>query len=96
MPPRPSEGRSQREIALLLRYAIDNAIAYPTERNINSAIALASQYPQALRSSHVRHNLGDQRWRWLNEYGVYPVGEPVEISGSPAIKGTIEPEIKKS
>lgn len=95
MPPRPMEGMSQVEVLLRLRYAIDTAIKYPTQTNIDAAVGFASRHPQALRSSHLQHNLGVRRWQWLNEYGVYPVGEPVEVAGSIGIKGTITPEVTK-
>ena len=95
MPPRPAEGMVQAEVLLRLRYAIDTAIKYPQQPNVEAAIAFANEYPQALRSSHLRHNLGSRRWQWLNEHGVYAVGEPVEMAGSIGIKGTITPEVLK-
>lgn len=93
MPPRPAEGMAQAEVLLRLRYAIDTAIRYPTQRNQDAAVSFANQYPQALRSSHLRHNLGRRRWDWLANHGVYPVGEAVELAGSSGIKGTATPDI---
>ena len=80
---------------IVVRYAIDTARKYPSQDTIDSAIRLALDHPNALRSGHLRHNLGVQRWRWLEERGIYPVGEQTEIAGSPAIKGTITPEVTK-
>jgi hypothetical protein len=85
----------QHEVLLRLRYAIDTAIKYPSQSNIDSAIKLASEHPRALRSKHLVHNLGERRWSWLNEYGVYAIGEPAEIAGSIGIKGTITPDVTK-
>ena len=78
-----------------LRYAIDTAIAYPSQANIDSAIAYVDRYPKAIRSTHMRHNLGQKRWDWLNDHGAYPAGSATEVAGMPAIKGTIEPEVIK-
>jgi hypothetical protein len=86
---------AQAEVLLRLRYAIDTAIKYPKQPNVEAAIRLANEYPHALRSSHLRHNLGQRRWQWLNANGIYPVGESVEVAGGFAIKGTITPEITK-
>ena len=36
-----------------------------------------------------------RRWGWLNERGIYPVGEPVEVAGVIGIKGTITPDVIK-
>lgn len=93
MPPRPAEGMAQAEVLLRLRYAIDTAIKYPSQSNIDSAIRFATEHPKALRSSHLRHNLGERRWSWLNEYGIYPVGEDLEVVGNVAFKGTATPDI---
>lgn len=94
MPPR-LEPLPQRELLLRLRASIDTARMYPTSYNIRSAVVLASQHPQGLRSGHLRANLGMQRWEWLAEQGIYPVGEGTEVAGVPAIKGTITPEVTK-
>lgn len=93
MPPRSSEALAQKTFLLHLRYAIDNARRFPFRRNEDEAVALARSQPMALRSSHVRHNLGASRWDWLAARGVYPVGEGGEIEGS--VKGTITPDIIK-
>lgn len=93
MPPRPSEHLAQRNFVFHLRFAIDTARKYPSKRNREEAVALAQSQPQALRSSHVRHNLGASRWDWLASHGVYPVGEGGEIEGS--VKGTITPDVIK-
>lgn len=70
MPPRPAEGMTQAEVLYNLRFAIETAIAYPTDIRITAALELARAYPRALRSSHVRHNLGQRRWKWLTEHGI--------------------------
>jgi hypothetical protein len=93
MPPRPVEGRTQQEVLHLLKYAIDTAIAYPGSGTITKARDLIAQYPIALRSSHLRHNLGDRRWKWINDQGLYPAGSAHEIAGMTAMKGTAEPDI---
>lgn len=95
MPPRPAEGMAQAEVLLRLRYAIDTAIKYPAQANVENAISFATSHPKALNSSHLRHNLGQRRWGWLNERGIYPIGEPVEVAGVIGIKGTITPDVIK-
>ena len=85
----------QRELLLRMRYAIDTARKYPTDYNVRSAQVLAMSNPNGLRSGHLRHNLGAQRWEWLGQQGIYPVGEQTEVAGVPAIKGTITPEVIK-
>lgn len=91
MPGQSLEALGQANFALALRYAIDTARKYPSQRNRSEAIALAQSQPVALRSKHVRHNLGKTRWEWLELHGVYPVGEAGEIEGS--FKGTASPDI---
>jgi hypothetical protein len=86
---------AQAEVLLRLRYAIDTAIKYPTEPNVAAATGFATRYPRALRSTHLQANLGVRRWKWLNDHGVYPVGEPLEVAGNVGIKGTITPDITK-
>ena len=93
--PKTIESMPQREVLLRLRYAIDTARKYPRPENIESALDLASEHPNALRSGHLTHNLGVERWRWLEQHGIYPIGEGHEVAGSPAIKGTITPEVIK-
>jgi len=95
MPPRSVEGKTQLEVLHLLKYAIDTAIAYPGSGTITKARDLITQYPLALRSAELRHNLGDRRWRWIDDQGLYPAGSAHEIAGMPAIKGTAEPDITK-
>ena len=95
MPPRSIEGKTQLEVLHLLKYAIDTAIAYPGSGTITKARDLITQYPLALRSAELRHNLGDRRWRWIDDQGLYPAGSAHEIVGLPAIKGTAEPDITK-
>ena len=95
MPPRSVEGKTQLEVLHLLKYAIDTAIAYPGTGTITKARDLIERYPLALRSAELRHNLGDRRWKWLNDQGLYPAGSAHEIVGLPAIKGTAEPDITK-
>jgi hypothetical protein len=94
--PKSIESMPQHEVLLRLRYAIDTARKYPRPENIESAVSLANDHPNALRSGHLKHNLGVERWRWLEENGVYPIGEPHEMAGVPAIKGAItRPEVIK-
>lgn len=93
MPPRPAERLKQQEFVLRLRYAIDTARQYPTQRSREDALTLARSQPMALRSSHARHNLGMRRMEWLATNGVYPVGEEGSIEGS--FKATITPEVIK-
>lgn len=93
MPPRPAERLNQQEFVLRLRYAIDTARRYPTQRNRQEAVDLARSQPMALRSNHARHNLGMRRMEWLADNGVYPVGEEGSIEGS--FKATISPEVIK-
>ena len=95
MPKTPEESMPQQEFVLRLRAAIDTAIKFPTEPNIDKARGLAYEHPIAMRSSHVSHNLGVRRWEWLGERNITFVGEPVDIAGTPAFKGTITPEVKK-
>lgn len=73
MPPRPAEGVAQAEVLLRLRYAIDTALAYPAVPNTESVLALVAAHPRAMRSSHIRDNLGQRRWAWLNDHGIYEV-----------------------
>jgi hypothetical protein len=90
MPPRPTESMAQAEVLHRLRYAIDTAIAYPSPRNVEAATSLALDHPRALRSSHLTHNLGAFRWRWLDEHGVHEAG------GAIALKAVVTaPEVVK-
>jgi hypothetical protein len=82
MTPAKIENKSQEEVLLLLRAAIDTAIKSPTETNVNAAITMANKYPRALSGGKLRHNLGKRRWDWLGEYGI-----------TPASYGVIEPDI---
>jgi hypothetical protein len=93
MPPRPQEREAQRYFVLQLRARIDLARKYPSTRNVREAVEYAQGQPLALRSSHVRHNLGSARWSWLADHGIAPVGEPGEADGS--FKATITPEVTK-
>ena len=52
----------QRELAQRLRYWIDRE----DEENVR---ALIEENPVSSRSSHVRHNLGLARLRWLRDRG---------------------------
>jgi hypothetical protein len=56
---------SQRVLALELRYAIDDA--QRTGRTTQIA-RLLDENPHGSRSSHVRHNLGRGRVRWLKAF----------------------------
>jgi hypothetical protein len=89
MPPRPAEGRTQQEVLHLLKYAIDTAIKYPRQTTVESARKMALDHPLALRSSHLRHNLGDRRWRWLNDHGIDPAGGTTNIADMPAVNPVI-------
>ena len=91
----PIESMSQPELLLRLRAAIDTATHYPSPQNVEVAVRLAVEHPRGMRSSHVSHNLGARRWEWLARNGVVIVGEAVTIAGSPAIKSTITPQMKK-
>jgi hypothetical protein len=91
----PAESMPQREFLHQLRAAIDIARKHPTPANISKAQQLAYGHPQAMRSSHVSHNLGASRWEWLGNHQVTIIGEEVEIAGNPAKKMTITPEVKK-
>jgi hypothetical protein len=93
MPGRPAETLPQREFVLRLRYAIDTARAYPSQRNRDEALELARSQPRALHSSHARHNLGGLRWEWLGANGIHPIGEPGQLEGE--FKATITPEVTK-
>jgi len=73
MTPAQIEDKSQEEVLLLMRAAIDTAMTTPTETNTNAALTLATKYPRALSGGKMRANLGQARWDWLHEYGFYPV-----------------------
>jgi hypothetical protein len=64
---------AQTEVLYRLRYAIDTAITHPGQPNTVAALEVVSAHPQAMRSSHVRRNLGQRRWAWLNDHGVYEI-----------------------
>jgi len=83
MPPRPAEGMAQAEVLYHLRHAIDAAILHPNKSNETMALTVVQTHPRAMRSSHVRQNLGARRWAWLNDHGVYEV------------RGDITPELIK-
>jgi hypothetical protein len=76
---------AQAEILLLLRAAIDTAMRHPGRINEETALDIARSYPRALRSSRLRRQLGQRRWLWLNDHGVYAQ----EL-------GIIEPDLRKS
>lgn len=68
---------SQRHLALELRYQIDSyrnlADDVPTmiRRNARRRVSrLIRDNPRGVRSSHVRHNLGEGRLAWLAEAGL--------------------------
>jgi len=69
---RPKETLSQQRFALDLRFRIDTAVKYPSQRNRAEAVALARAQPIALASRHVQHNLGEKRLSWLKTHGVTP------------------------
>jgi hypothetical protein len=73
MPPRAKEGRTQQEVLHLLRYRIDTAIAHPSKPGTAAVLEMVAAHPHAMRSLHVRRNLGQRRWAWLNEHGIYEV-----------------------
>ncbi len=88
--PTPSEGMPQAEVVLRLRAAIDTAIRFPHEGNVQTALGLAQSYPKAMRSAHVQHNLGQRRWDWLTEHGYYAALDPSETDDR--VQGTVSPE----
>ena len=65
------EDRSQTEVMLLLKAAIDTAITNPSPASTSSAIAFATKYPLALGSTVMRERLGQERWDWLNKRGIH-------------------------
>jgi hypothetical protein len=73
MSPAKIEDKPQEEVLMLMRAAIDIAIKTPTETNTNSALTLATRYPRAISGGKMRSNLGQARWDWLHERGIYPV-----------------------
>lgn len=92
---RPDEHVSQRQAVLMMRAAIDTAIAHPHQPNIDVALSLAAKLPKAMRSGLMRRELGKGRWSWLESQGYYPVGEATEIADQPAFKGTASPDVRK-
>lgn len=72
MAPARIEDKSQEEVLLLLRAAIDSAVNSPGPGTTNRALDLATRYPRALSGGKMRANLGDERWEWLNEHGIHP------------------------
>ena len=80
---------TQAMVLLRLRYAIDTAIKYPRQTTIESARKMALDHPLALRSSHLRANLGDRRWKWLNDHGINPAGGTTNIADMPAVNPVI-------
>ena len=88
--PQSTEGRPQAEVVLLLRSAIDTAIRFPHEANVQRALNYARTYPVAMRSAHIRHNLGQRRWDWLTEHGYYAALDPSEEDER--VQGTIKPD----
>lgn len=72
MSPARIEDKTQAEVLLLMRAAIDTAINNPGPETVNHALTLASLYPRAMSGGKMRANLGQARWDWLNEHGVYP------------------------
>ena len=88
--PQPAEGMPQTEVVLRLRAAIDTAIRFPHDANVGAALAIANAYPKAMRSVHVRHNLGLIRWNWLTDHGYYAALDPSEEADR--VQGTISPD----
>ncbi len=60
---------TQRELALALRYYIDQAQARGTQQHVLIK-QLIAENPNAFRSRHVQHNLGKQRLAWLAAQGL--------------------------
>jgi hypothetical protein len=56
---------SQRQFALEMRAAIDNFWKSASPQRLDNIVALAESHPNAVRSSHVVHNLGEERMAWL-------------------------------
>jgi len=88
--PQPAEGMPQTEVVLRLRAAIDTAIRFPNPNNVESALAITRLYPVAMRSTHLRHNLGQARWDWLTDHGYYAALDP--SSEDDRVQGTITPD----
>lgn len=61
---------TQTEVLYHLRFVIETAIRYPTDERTKAALEFARDHPRALRSAHIRHNLGQRRWDWLTEHGI--------------------------
>lgn len=60
--PSPTDEMPQRQLAQELRFAIDHA----RKSGVTSRVMrLVADNPRNARSSHVRHNLGPERLRWL-------------------------------
>lgn len=72
MPPR-IEDKSQQEVLLLMKAAIDTAIQRPGADTASTALSLAQRYPHAMAGGKMRTSLGQERWDWLTAHGFYPV-----------------------
>ena len=63
---RRAERLPQRLLAIELRMAIDRATRRPSDTQaVELALELAHSHPRAMRSSHVRRNVGRARLAWL-------------------------------
>ncbi len=60
---------SQRELALALRYHIDQAQIRGVQHH-DLVRTLLAENPTSFRSRHVQHNLGVTRLRWLEDQGL--------------------------
>lgn len=60
---------TQRELALALRYHIDQAQTRGIQ-HVDEIKRLLAQNPNAFASRHVQHNLGKQRLDWLVQQGL--------------------------
>lgn len=61
---------TQRELALALRYQIDQADQRGSQQHVDEIKRLLAQNPNAFASRHVQHNLGKQRLAWLEHQGL--------------------------
>jgi len=61
---------SQRQFALEMRAAIDQFWKAASPQKFDNIVALAESHPNAIGSSHVIHNLGEERMAWLRRMEV--------------------------
>jgi len=68
-----AERLSQRRLSSELRAAIDIAARRPSSTSYGLVRLLLDDHPIGSKSSHVQHNLGARRLRWLegNKESIY-------------------------